>query len=213
MPPKNSIKQYRENSYYHIYNRGVEKRKIFQHKQDYYVFLSYLKIYLSPPHLQGVSLKTPPSHFLKNYTNQINLLSYCLMPNHIYLLIKQKDSISINHFMRSLGTKYSMYFNSKYKRVGPLFQGTYKAVLIEKEEQLIYLTKYIHRNPLEINPQKPLSNYPYSSYPTYLGKNTTPWVNSQIILDYFSNQNPLLSYQSFVEETPDYPDITHLTLE
>lgn len=72
------------------------------------------------------------------------------MPNHFHLLVWQKDPEGINYFMRSLTVKYAMYFNRKYKRIGPLFQGVYKAVAIENEPQLVYLSKYIHRNPIEL---------------------------------------------------------------
>src|SRR3990167_3190444 len=98
MPPKNSIKEYESGAYYHIYNRGVEKRPIFLDGQDYKVFLSYLKLYLSDPDLQGRTLKISPSRLVKNYSDQIDLLCYCLMPNHFHLLIKQRLTFSIKEF-------------------------------------------------------------------------------------------------------------------
>ena len=104
-------------------------------------------------------------------------------------------------FIRSLGTKYSMYFNKKYKRVGHLFQGRYKAVNIANENQFIYLSKYIHRNPLDILPTGTvLEGYKFSSYPHYLGRFNQSWVNKEDILSYFSNQSSSESYKKFVEE-------------
>ncbi|MBU1084777.1 MAG: transposase [Candidatus Beckwithbacteria bacterium] len=152
MPGKNTLKYYKKNSYYHIYNRGVAKTNIFLDKQDYKVFLSYLKIYLTAIDLQGETLQVSPSKMLKNFSEEMDLVAYCQMPNHFHLLIYQQQKHSINYFMRSLATKYSMYFNAKYKRVGSLFQGVYKAVKVDSEEQLIYLSKYIHRNPFESLP-------------------------------------------------------------
>ena len=201
MPAKNVIKEYKPESYYHVYNRGVAKQKIFLDEVDYKKFLSYLKLYLMPFNLQGLSLKVAPSRMLKNYTDEVKLICYCLMPNHFHLLVWQNNIDSIHHFMRSLGTKFSMYFNRRYKRVGPVFQSTYKAVEVESEEQLIYLSKYIHNNPREILPTGIiLEGYKYSSYLNYLGIINQSWVKHEEILGmpFFRGKNS--SYKRFVEE-------------
>lgn len=190
MPSKNIVKEYKENSYYHIYNRGVAKGEVFLEDEDYKVFISYLKIYLSPLALQEETLKVPPSRRLKNYSENIKLNAYCLMPNHFHLLIHQTDANAINFFMRSLGIKYAMYFNRKYKRVGTLFQAAYKAVMINDENHLLYLTKYIHRNPS--TSRRDLEGYKYSSYGNYLGLFQQDWLKP---LDFINK-----SYKDFVEE-------------
>ena len=216
MPAKNCLKDYADNSYYHVYNRGVAKQPIFLDKQDYKVFLSYLKLYLSSIDLQRQSLKVTPSRVTKNYSEELKLLAYCLLPNHFHLFIFQKESDSMANFMRSLGTKYSKYFNKKYIRVGPVFQSRYKAVLVETENQFIYLSKYIHRNPLDILPTGTvLVGYKYSSYQNYLGKFDQAWVDKSEILSYFSKLNPEESYQQFVEEIDerDLLMIKSLTLD
>lgn len=216
MPAKNALKEYVKGAYYHLYNRGVNKQNIFQDEQDYKTFLSYLKFYLTAPTLRGDSLKvqSPPSRQLNNYQDKISLISYCLMPNHFHLMIQQHSEDAINYFMRSLATKYVRYFNKKYSRIGPLFQGTYKAVRITNEYQFTYLTKYIHRNPLSLSTYKDsprrlchLSDYKYSSYPNYLGRFSQTWITKDDILTYFSKTNSKLSYQSFVED-PEPDDIT-----
>lgn len=161
MASKNSRKSYVEQGYYHIYNRGVEKRHIFLDPQDYGVFLSYLKEYLSPKDEKALSEKlSDPSisaqerdktlKLLKrnNFYNEILLLAFCLMPNHFHLLIKQSNALSIDKFMNSLALRYVIYFNRKYKRTGGLFQDVYKAVSIETDEQFLHLTRYIHQKPL-----------------------------------------------------------------
>ncbi len=217
MPAKNSVKQFVENSYYHIYNRGVEKRLIFIDDQDYGVFLSYLKDYLLPKNelnlrsvLTGVNSnpkeKADALRMLKlnNFTDTIQLLTYCLMPNHFHLLVKQTDAYSIDTFMNSLSTRYSMYFNKRYKRVGHLFQGTYKAVLIESEAQLLHLSRYIHKNPFVKG--VPLQSYPHSSYQNYLGLKRTEWINFTDIINYFSKSG-FNSYENFVESNLDYDSI------
>lgn len=198
MPAKNIIKEFVPESYYHIYNRGVAKQKIFLDDQDYKVFLSYLKLYLTKP--EGND-KVAPSKHLKNYFKQAKLLAYCLLPNHFHLFIYQQEMDTITNLMRSIGTKYSMYFNRKYKRVGPIFQSRYKAVLIKNENQFIYLSKYIHRNPLPARTD--LAGYKYSSYQNYLGKFSQNWVDKSEILSYFSKFNPRESYKKFVEETEE----------
>ena len=135
MPSRNIIKSYVENSFYHIYNRGVAKQEIFLDMMDFKVFLKYLKDSLDTPPdpesnkisftLQGRTFKAVP-RIVKNFKNDIYLVAYCLMPNHFHLLLKQTGKKSITKIMRSLLTRYSRYFNTKYSRVGPVFQGRYK---------------------------------------------------------------------------------------
>ena len=201
MPAKNVIKQYLKNGYYHIYNRGVEKRTIFESDQDYKVFLRYLKEYLEPKdetslrkELADVKIpwkeknKILKKLLLNNFYKQIDLLCFCLMPNHFHLLVKQKTERGIEGFMKSFGTRYVLYFNKKHERVGGLFQNIYKAVLVKTDEQLLHLSRYIHLNPFPQGPSlQRLEGYKYSSLPAYLGKWRAKWVKPNEILDYFSN--------------------------
>lgn len=212
MPKKNIVKEFKENTFYHLYNRGVAKLPIFLDEEDYKTFLGYLKIYLTS--LQGLTLKVAPSRKLKNFTEQVDLLSYCLIPNHFHLLVFQKNPNDISYFMKSLGVKYSMYFNRKYKRVGTIFQGAYKAVEVISENQLLYLSKYIHRNPTGFDPVG-WKEYKYSSYGNYLGLFKQVWVKTDLILSYFSKTNLNNSYKSFVEEIDerDLPTIKSVLLE
>lgn len=229
MPSRNRTKQYAENSYYHIYNRGVEKRIIFLDKQDYSVFLSYLEDYLSFKDDKALlekfsNLDTTYKEKnqiikilrLNNFYNEVTLLAYCLMPNHFHFFIKQKSAKSIDKFMQSLCTRYSMYFNRKYKRVGFLYQDVYKAVLIENEAQFICLSKYIHKQAVIHQSPKDktlnLEKQP-SSYPEYSGKRKTEWIHPEEILNYFSKINPILSYESFVTEGNDFSTIQNELLE
>lgn len=226
MPAKNAIKTYVDHTYYHIYNRGVEKRKIFLNHDDYVTFLGCLKLYLSPPQitdrrfartLQGENLSDTkvvfaPSRQPHNHEKTIELVAYCLMPNHFHLMLRSVEKDSMPRFMRSLSTRYAMYFNKKYERVGSLFQGPYKAVMIEQEAQFLWVTKYIHRNPLSISPS--LDSYSYSSYANYIGQIHQKWLHPENILTYFSSTNPRNSYQNFVEESPDHQtENNYLTLE
>jgi putative transposase len=212
MPAKNARKQYLKNGYYHLYNRGVEKRKIFMDKQDYAVFLAYLKDYLLPKNTESLNkiISDPKTSWkekdnalkllkLNNFSSDISLLSYCLMPNHFHFFIKQANENSIAKFMNSLCTRYTMYFNKKYKRVGYLYQGVYKAVLVTNEKQFIYLSRYIHKQALKIASQSLALRKQPSSYDDYLGLRKTEWVHPEEILPYFSNEVSDLSYKNFVE--------------
>ncbi len=216
MPAKHSRKIYVENGFYHIYNRGVEKRLIFLDEQDYATFLSYLKFYLLPKEVTITAIQKDTNlrnreknrkllivSQLENFHQIITLISLVLMPNHFHLQLRQQDARTIDRFMKSLQVKYAMYFNKKYKRVGSLFQGKYKGILIDREDYFLHISSYIHRNPLEmLKNSESLEDYPYSSYPAYLGKKKIDWLDTAPILSYFKSFQDTLgvkNYQQFVE--------------
>lgn len=218
MPARNSRKQYIENGCYHLYNRGVEKRRIFQDEMDYSVFLSYLKDYLLFKDVKELtralvdlnrSTKEKDRILkllrLNNFNKEIELLCYCLMPNHFHFEIQQISAYKIDSFMNSLCTRYTMYFNRKYKRVGPLFEGVYKAVLVSSDEQLLELSRYIHRQ--AINENQP------SSYLDYVGQRKTTWLNPEHILIFFSKSTPQLSYAHFLDAEENFELIHNLLIE
>ncbi len=176
--------------YYHIYNRGHNKQTIFHDVKDYRRYLKRLGEYLKK--------------------HKVTLLAFCLMPNHIHLLLRQDDDELIDKFIHRLHTAYTMYFNKKYEKVGAVFQGRFKAKLIETDEYLLHVSRYIHINPIELldaQAQGPalsleLEKYPWSSYEVYLNPRSKLLCNPTIILNYFSN-SPLrgkTTYRSFVEE-------------
>lgn len=184
VPSRNIYKDYLEDSYYHIYNRGVAKGPIFLDEQDYSVFLSLIKRYLSlKAEKNQINIEYP------NYYNRLELLAYCLMPNHFHLFVYQHDADSMKQFMKSLSVAYSMYFNKKNKRVGPLFQQRYKAVRIVDDSQLLHVSRYIHLNPSDYN------NYEWSSYQYYLNKRHADWLLPRRILDLFNGD-----YEKFMKE-------------
>lgn len=140
-----------ENAFYHIFNRGVARQKIFLEKEDYEMFLRNLN-----------SLPT-----LRNYDHSI--YSYVLMPNHFHLLLQAKR-IPLSKIMSSLSTSYSMYFNRKYKRVGPLFQNRFKSKLCQKDSYFLGASRYIHLNPIESGLTKNIKDYPWSSFQEIFGQ-------------------------------------------
>lgn len=215
MPSKNCLKSYAENNYYHIYNRGVEKRNVFKDRRDYLSFLFYLRLYFSPVNiLLKKKLTNPCIKRIRldiskvSLFGKVELLAYCLMPNHFHLLVYQKIPDGITKLMRQLGTAYSMVFNRRHNRIGPLFQGRYKAVLVKSDEQLLHLSRYIHQNPRSLGQDSPvqLEKYPFSSLPQYLGHYQTSWLKPQRILDFFHQNNSENNYASFVKEKSQLED-------
>ena len=187
MPYKNIYKDYIEDSYYHVFNRGVAKQPIFLDNQDYSVFLSLLKRYLGDQ-----PEKDSNGQYLSCYVGRIELLAFCLMQNHFHLFIYQKDANAMKDFMKSLAVSYSMYFNKRYKRVGPLFQQRYKAVRITNDSHLLHITRYIHLNPPSYQ------GYEWSSYRYYIGQKNAVWLNPDRVLSLFDGD-----YANFVAEYVD----------
>lgn len=219
--------QFENNYIYHIYNRGVEKRSIFTKEIDYVRFINDLyefnnKAPALPPNIrftsrkprnadiQSVSrcLEVQPQN-IKRRERITDILAFALMPNHFHLLLQQKTDNGIIRFMQKLGTGYTMYFNQKYQRVGHLFQGRFKAVLVEKEAHLLHLPIYIHLNPLDttmpswrqnriLNAQKVikfLESYRWSSHLDYSGGENFPSVISQKFLtSYFKDSGGYKNY-------------------
>lgn len=186
MPSKNRDKIYLSDSFYHLYNRGVNKRKIFLVEDDYAVFLNLLKRYLSPETVKDDKGRGYPSLY-----SRLELLAFCLMPNHFHLLIYQKDKGAMTQLLRGVATSYTMYFNKKYKRVGPLFQNRFKASMIIRDDYLQHISRYIHLNP------KAYKIWEFSSFPYYLGDKQAGWLNPERILEIFDNPE---EYETFVAD-------------
>ncbi len=179
MPAKSLLRSPEKGTNSHVYNKGAANRIIFGDDDDYSVFVAYLGEYLSAPHdpsslkkdftVKGRTYKGTP-HLPKNYFGKIQLLAFSLFPDHFHLLLHQVEEKAIESFIRSLCTRYSIYFNRKYKHSGALFEGPYKSAKIETSAQLAHLTAHI-QNGARI-----------STYPEYSGKKQTSWVNTKIVL-------------------------------
>lgn len=215
MPSRYVIRDFVENAFYHVFNRGVEKRNIFLEHQDYNIFLYYLYIYLMP--LKKILAKYPQFPIrlhAKNLNEQLELISYCLMPNHFHLLLLQRTADAISKFIKQLTNAYTFYFNNKYNRVGGLMQGRFKAVKIETEELLLHVNRYIHLNPIVSEITKDLNTYKWSSYSNYLGKAGSINCAKHHILTHFSSRK---KYKEFIENQVEYEQklelIKHITIE
>jgi len=166
-------------AYYHVYNRGVEKRKIFLNQSDYQRFLDSILVFnsIEPLHRH---FSTNPTAEAKPRRNDelVKIVAFCLMPNHFHLLLKQENNNGISKYLHKLLTGYTMYFNKRHDRTGVLFQGVFKSKLVNDDPYLLHLSRYIHLNPLEIlgvdranedAVDQSLRQYPWSSYRDYVG--------------------------------------------
>lgn len=201
MPSRNILKDDLAESYYHIYFRGGNKSRIFREARDFEKMLQLFSRYLS---LQEI--KNSAGVSFPNYSNRIELLAFCLMPNHVHLFVYQYQQGVMTEFMRSLLTSYSMYFNKKYKRSGPLFESRYKASRITSDSYLQHITRYIHLNP------KLWREYEYSSLPYYLHQVSDDWVNPKRVLDLFHDDTEYLQFVEDYEGAKEIMDILKLEL-
>ncbi|TYR75238.1 transposase [Rossellomorea vietnamensis] len=161
---------------YHIMMRGNRKSQIFHEPKDYQNYLNLL---------QRSSRNAP---FL--------LHSHCLMNNHIHLLLQTLKHTPTNIF-RPVNTCYAMYYNHKYNAVGHLFQGRFKAKLVDTTSYLLGVSKYIHLNPVEANLVKKPEHYPWSSYPAFYQQKYDPLVHTEKVLSFFPD-SPASSYNEFI---------------
>jgi putative transposase len=201
--------QFYNDHIYHVFNRGVEKRDIFLDDQDHYRFIHNLfemndenpvtnsRYYFDPEILNReagpIRKKGDPRKRL------VDIFVFTLMPNHYHLLLRQKKSNGITRFIQKVCTGYTMYFNQKYQRVGGLFQGRFKAVMVDQQEHFYYLPHYIHINPLSLMEKgqpsgqkarlKSLINYRWNSFSDYVGVKNFPSVTKRnFILSVFGGE-------------------------
>lgn len=180
-PPRN----FETGVFYHIYNRGHRKQEIFLHNKDYERTLDKIIEY--------------KKKFL------VNIVAFCLMPNHFHFLLQENSPGSISSFISTLCNSHSRFYNTKYETVGSLFQGRFKAKRVDKDEYLIHLSRYIHLNPaglFNFTNQKMMIDYvlsyKWSSLPIYLSGKHSEIVDQNQILEYFSKENPIADYKQFV---------------
>lgn len=188
--------------YYHVYNRGVEKRKIFSKPYDEERFVQMLLYYQRQgPKPSFSAHKSSQVENLIARPKIVEIICYSLMPNHFHFLLKQVADNGISEFIGKLTNSYTKYFNTKYDRVGPLLQGPFKAKLIETDEQLLHMSRYIHLNALMASLVKSLEDYQYSSYREYIGLSKEVTCFKDPILGFFHDPT---DYHTFVNDQIDY---------
>jgi putative transposase len=183
MPRKNIVRVFEEECFYHVCNRGVDGAKIFLDTQDYQHFEWLLERTLTPK--PGTDAKGRDYTWLRN---DVELNAYSLSPRHFHLLCYQYELEGITKLMRTISTAYTMYFNRKYGRQGPLFEASYRAVPVFGDWQVQNLSRYIHMNPFNF------WQWPFTSLHDYLNR-PRPWLDPKRIKAMFKNTN---EYREFM---------------
>ena len=176
---------------YHIYNRGVNRQEIFFEERHWEFFLKRLRVYFTP--------------------DRAEILAYCLMPNHYHLLVYMMTDEFSKQVMQPFGTSYTKAINKDQKRVGPLFQGSFKGIHVESGSYLLHLSRYIHRNPVDVGLATHPEDWVYSSYRDYIGLRLGTLPKMDLILDAFQSAS---DYAAFVNDVNVKDDsIKELMLE
>jgi hypothetical protein len=192
------------NEFYHVYNRGVDKRKVFLDNFDYSRFLKSIEEFNCPDpigslyekHLRekknGGSTSTmevePPKPL-------VEFICYALLPNHYHFILKQIAEKGIEKFMQRLGTGYTMHFNKKYRRTGALFGGRFKSSHISPHK-LLYLSAYVNCN-AEVHGISTAENWHWCSFPDYIRRRNGQLCSKEVILDQFRSKK---DFQDFAKE-------------
>lgn len=210
---------------YHVFNRGIDHRPIFQKHWDYKRALETIDYYrnIKPPIkfsrflILSNDRKNDIFTGFKNGKKHVKILAYCLMPNHFHLLLKQVSDNGVSKFMANFQNSYARFINTKEERTGPLLMPQFKSVRIETENQILHVTRYIHLNPYTsflIKKIEDIENYEWSSFKIYLDSKEQDLIDKQEILPIFKIP------QKFKEFTLDHADyqrklrtIAHLLAE
>jgi len=165
---------------YHIYNRGNDKQPIFLESENYLFFLKQILKYLP--------------------ASRVELLAYCLMPNHYHLLTRVNGSFDFSRSMKNFTISFVKAMNTRYHRVGHLFQGEFKAKHVDSTEYLLHLSRYIHMNPVFAKLVNAPDKWEFSSYREYVRAVSDPIVQSAFILSHFTDTH---EYSTYVETLSD----------
>jgi len=214
-----------DGEYYHIYNRGVDKRDVFLDEGDYLRFLTSLKDFnndstsrtrdyiLRKNQARVKELKELSSRYrelssfnpsessefssvIASLPNLVDIICYCFNPNHFHLILKQLADKGIGKFMHKLGSGYTNFFNIKYKRSGSLFQGSFKAVKIVSHEHLLWVSAYVNANAQIHGLIKDAVNYKWCSYPEYLGESAENFCHKDIIAKQFKDKEQFKGFMN-----------------
>lgn len=197
---------------YHVFHRSIDLKPVFANKVNCKRFVTLLDYYrfancpLSFSKLKMLNKKARSeiiAELKRDGAPLVEIICFCLMPNHFHFLLRQIKKQGISRFLSNLQNSYTKYYNAKNQRGGTLFQGSFKTVLVETEEQLIHLSRYIHLNPYSgtiVGTLKSLLNYPWSSLPQYL-KQQAGFCQTETILSLFPKPG---QYKKFLADRADY---------
>lgn len=204
------------NQIYHVFNRGIDKRPTFVTKRQYNRALQTINFYRFPAGVVKLSKyleynsrrQSAALSLLQNPGSIVEILAFCLMPNHYHLLLRQTKDRGISKFIGNFQNSYTKYFNRSNQKDGAIFLNQFKAVRVEDDEQLIHVSRYIHLNPftsyLVTSPGK-LEGYPWSSLAEYT-ENQDGFTEKSLILDLFKDKT---TYRDFVLNQADYQKTLH----
>lgn len=206
--------QLANNEYYHVFNRGVEKRDIFANEEDYKRF--FLSLILMNDEKEGLMIqwrnfkmshpKSSLDDFLRLSLSEkkelADFIAYCLNTNHFHFILQQKRDRGIERLMHRIATGYTMYFNERYHRSGSLFQGSFKGTHVEPNN-FLRMSVYVNCNS-EIHKIHSAKDYEWCSFPEYLGKKSNQLCKKDVILNQFKNAQEYLEYA--VENISDFQE-------
>ncbi len=197
---------------YHVLNKSIAGYVIFTSHKEFVRMIQMLRFFSIDNNLpkfsrfieqnseKGKSIEQILSEKAEEGT-LIDIIAYCIMPTHFHLVIRQNKDNGVSKFIGNLCNSYARYFNTKYERKGRLWEGVFKNVSVDSEEQLLHLTRYIHLNPATAGLVKKAEGWKYSSYDEYLGLSRTifPFCKFSNLIDMSSKE-----YRSFVENQAEY---------
>lgn len=190
MPARNVVKDYAHDSFYHVTNKGVDGRKIFQDESDYEFFIGLLKRYLTPH-----KLKDNYGRPIRSFYDTVEMQTYSLIPSSFHLvLFVNGEGRQLSEFIRSVCTAYTTYFNKKYKRSGHLFKGPYKALRLEDNETVVGVSRYVHRK------HKDYLTWPHSSISYFIGDAKSDWVRPDKLYSFYEWG----TYESYLNDTDGF---------
>ncbi len=189
--------QFFEGGYFHVYNRGVDKRVVFLRYGQYLRFVQTMRSILFTGSATP-RLKTNQSLALNK---KVRIIAYCLMPNHYHFLVQELEDGGITEFMHKLDTSYTKYFNMNNHRTGRLFEYTFKAKEIESDEVLLHVARYIHLNPVVAHLVQKPDEWKWSSHKEYVDIEVSKLCDSSVILSFFKDID---SYKTFVSDQIQY---------
>lgn len=199
---------------YHVMNKSIEGYKIFNRPEDYQRMiwlLRYFSLWKPPmkfsfflersPDVQRDGFEATVNKLASEEGQLVQIIAYCLMPSHIHVVVKQLQKNGIVNFLRNSLNGYARYFNTKYKRKGTLWMSRFKNVLVDTDEQLLHLTRYIHLNPVTAGIVSSADDWLYSSYKEYVARKSVshPFTQNDNLFDMTPRK-----YRAFVEDHADF---------
>ncbi len=166
--------RFEQGRYYHVYNRGAGRQGIFRKERDYFNLLELMK------EISAIC--------------NISIIAYCLLPNHYHWLVRQNGPIGVNKLVARIFGSYSQSFNNRYNRSGTLFEGTFEAILVETDEYLRHLCRYIHANPVRHQLSLSPDLWPYSNYLEFVGRRSGKLVDLAFVAAHFPQPGQYEAY-------------------